>query len=82
MTTGTVPRPTLDDEAAELQQEIDRYDIDIFRLICARVDAAQRLAEARCGLGGSRFAHDLELATVRRFRELGPVGTHSDQISV
>jgi len=60
--------------AAALQQELDRLDGELLRLIKQRTAVGREVAEARAALGGTRFAHAEETAVARRFAQLGPPG--------
>ena len=60
--------------ATTLERELDRRDAELVLLIAERATVARRLAQARALSGGTRFAHEGEVALVRRFGELGPIG--------
>jgi monofunctional chorismate mutase len=60
--------------AATLQQELDRLDGDLLRLVKQRTAVGREVAEVRAALGGTRFALAEEVAVVRRFAQLGPPG--------
>lgn len=63
------------DLIADLQARLDRVDIQLIGLIRQRAEIAKLLMALRAAHGGTRFAHEPELAVVRRFSgRLGPAG--------
>jgi chorismate mutase len=58
-----------------LQAELDRRDEELVQLIEERTRLARQLTAHRAGAGGPQFVHRTELATVKRFHRLGPLGT-------
>ncbi|MBB5873628.1 chorismate mutase [Allocatelliglobosispora scoriae] len=72
MASETVAEPEL---VTSLQGRLDRIDLQLIRLIRERLELAQQVQQARVACGRSGFAHDHELATARRFSQLGPHGS-------
>jgi chorismate mutase len=72
MAAETVAEPEV---VTSLQGRLDRIDLQLIRLIRERIDLAHEVRQARVACGCTGFAHDHELATARRFSQLGPHGS-------
>src|SRR5205814_5000506 len=64
----------LPDDVDSLQGRLDRLDVELLRLVRERTALARRLDNARAQAGEPRYAHDRDLALVRRCGQVGPGG--------
>jgi chorismate mutase len=61
-------------EIERLENQLDRLDIELLRLLRRRTALADRLGDARVQAGEPRIVQERELALARRFAQLRPCG--------
>lgn len=73
-TGDTGEKATCRSDTEALESRLDSADTELLRLVRERIAMVRALAAHRAANGGIRYVHERELATARRFRELGPLG--------
>jgi chorismate mutase len=61
-------------QVRSLERDLDWLDLQLLYLIRRRTAVAKNLRRADVEAGGPGYVHHRELAVIRRFNELGPVG--------